>query len=375
MSNKLQVGDVVGWLHIRSMVKDSSYRTYYTCECGCSKEFKVRSDAITKFVMGRTNSDICFKCFQGYRELPSSKFKWVPNTRYAVSENGEVWSSKRDKFLKVTTDSYGFGVVHLGKSIGLTKLHRIMAEIFVPNPQKLPYVGFKDGNPSNLAVSNLEWYSNMEQLSGFRFGKLTVTDDFTRSIGKYGNSVILWDCICDCGGTISVLSSGLLGGDVKSCGCLKGEVLRERNFTHGLANTPEYRVWLGMRNRCNNPKGLAAKHYHERGIIVEEPWNSSFTAFLGDMGKRPTALHTIERVDVNKNYCKENCIWTDNGSLQAYNQTKRSTNTSGRTGVSFYKGRWIAYIGEKYLLSSYNFEEAVAARESAELELYGFNKE
>lgn len=370
------LGKKAGWLE----VVDTEYisdgrKSYYHCSCECGKDFKVRSDNFVKFVEGKTNSEVCLKCFHNYKPLPDETFKWIPETRYAVSSDGRVWSGKREKFLKVTTDSQGFGVVHVGKGNGLVKLHRLLAELFVPNPHNLPYVRFKDDNPSNITVDNLEWFSNMEQLAGKRFGKLVATANFTRKVGNYGTNVILWKCLCDCGNTVEVLSGELASNHVKSCGCLKSEVLQERNFKHGLSHTPEYKTWIGIRDRCNNLNSISAKDYAARGIIVEEPWSSSFEAFLEDMGTKPSQSHTIERVDVNGNYCKENCIWTDDRSLQAYNQRMKSSNTSGRTGVSFYDGRWHAIICGEYIMSTTDYDKALAAREAAEIERFGFNKE
>ncbi|MOA30460.1 AP2 domain protein [compost metagenome] len=88
----------------------------------------------------------------------------------------------------------------------------------------------------------------------------------------------------------------------------------------------------------------------------------------------------LDRVDVNGNYCKENCRWTTGGE-QAYNQRRSSKNSSGRTGVSFYTSRcqWEAYISfnnEFIKLGYFNsFEDACKAREEAELKYYGYTKE
>ena len=88
----------------------------------------------------------------------------------------------------------------------------------------------------------------------------------------------------------------------------------------------------------------------------------------------------LDRIDVNSNYCKDNCRWVTE-CMQAYNQRRYKSNTSGRTGVtSSSKGdKWevrISYKGvEEYLGTTNSFEEAVKLRELFEIKYYGYIKE
>ena len=134
-----------------------------------------------------------------------------------------------------------------------------------------------------------------------------------------------------------------------------------------------------MIKRCFNKNSKSYDNYGGRGITVCDGWVSSFEAFYEDMGP---CLHgmTLDRINVNSNYCKENCRWAT-ASEQGYNKRRYVSNRSGRTGVRCLgvSGRWLASItkdNKKFHLGTFpSFEEAVTAREKAELELYRYNKE
>lgn len=144
--------------------------------------------------------------------------------------------------------------------------------------------------------------------------------------------------------------------------------------SHGMAKSPTYKSWEMMLQRCNNPDFDSYPHYGGRGIRVEARWRK-FSNFLYDMGPRPDGM-SLDRVDVDGHYCKENCKWSSQTD-QMYNKRFSDKNTSGRTGVGWHKvaGKWYATIQHKgvqhHLGLFSDFSEAVSAREAAELKFYG----
>ena len=147
-----------------------------------------------------------------------------------------------------------------------------------------------------------------------RFGRLTVV---SRSDRKGVGWHFWWNCICDCGSEKQVSDNKLQTGDVRSCGCLRRETcsaIGKTNRTHGEAihgqETAEFRIWIGIVSRTTNPNDPRWKYYGALGVTIDPRWRDSYEVFLGDVGRRPSAKHSIDRYpDLNGNYEPRNVRW------------------------------------------------------------------
>lgn len=92
-------------------------------------------------------------------------------------------------------------------------------------------------------------------LTGKRFGKLVVVrEDLTQKPDR------CWVCQCDCGNTKTIIGSSLKQGVSNSCGCSKGEWIRQSKITHGLSSSLAYKMWQQAKLRANRKNILFDLH-------------------------------------------------------------------------------------------------------------------
>lgn len=157
-----------------------------------------------------------------------------------------------------------------------------------------------------------------QNLINQKFERLTVIERAENT--KQGSCQ--WKCQCECGEIIKVRASALKGGKSKSCGCLSKDKSKELHSTHGLSKHPLYKTWQAIKDRCYNEKNQFYEKYGEKGIIMCDEWKNSFETFYKDIGEKPSNKHSLDRIDVNKGYSKENCRWA---TIKEQNLNKTNT--------------------------------------------------
>lgn len=156
---------------------------------------------------------------------------------------------------------------------------------------------------------------------GERYGKLIVIHELRN--GKI-------ECLCDCGNKIVVLKNNVRKGNTISCGCYKKEQTVKRVTKHNDYGSIEYFTWQRMLQRCYNENYSLFRRYGGRGINVCDEWRENYECFLKDMGRRPVVegiKYSLDRIDNNQGYSKNNCKWStaseQNRNRGAFRRRKR----------------------------------------------------
>lgn len=173
-------------------------------------------------------------------------------------------------------------------------------------------------------------------LSGERYGRLVVVD---RALNDGKRT--MWNCVCDCGNRVTVRAENLRSGNTKSCGCIEKD--RPNRTTHGLSKSRINSVFNSMKQRCYNKNNYEYANYGGRGIKICDEWLNDRRAFYRwavENGYDDSAEYgecTIDRIDVNGDYCPENCRFVDL-FVQANNTRKN---------------KYYMYCGEKHTLAEW----------------------
>lgn len=152
-------------------------------------------------------------------------------------------------------------------------------------------------------------------LTGMVFGDLTVLN----RIESDKNTPIKYTCMCSCGNIITVNHGNLQSGNTKSCG---------HNHRTGVSKDRLHHIWVLMNDRCTNKRSAAYKNYGGRGIFVCEEWANDYSSFKDwSLNNGYSRSLTIDRIDVNRGYCPDNCRWAT--PKEQANNTRRNTYING----------------------------------------------
>jgi hypothetical protein len=174
---------------------------------------------------------------------------------------------------------------------------------------------------------------------GKKFNRLTITG--IAGISESGKTLISVTCEC---GNEKVLPYHLVSfANTKSCGCLRREILGDVARTHGLSSDARYSSWRGMIKRCYDKTSISYKNYGGRGITVAPEWLGTPAQFYIDMGNKPKG-HSLERMNNDEGYSKENCCWATRKEQQ---NNRRNTVRLEVGGVTHTIAEWAALSGVK----------------------------
>lgn len=123
-----------------------------------------------------------------------------------------------------------------------------------------------------------------------------------------------------------------MGDLIKMSGyrCRKGK--NNSNYRHGMSRTRQYGIWLAMKKRCDYKNDISFHNYGGRGITYEKKW-SAFVGFWEDMISGYQDNLTLDRIDNNENYCKENCRWVSYEVQSRNSRHNRKITINGVTKI------------------------------------------
>jgi len=110
-------------------------------------------------------------------------------------------------------------------------------------------------------------------------------------------------------------------------GLVRKKIKEDQQYRGEYSDSPEWSSYKNMRLRCYDPKHRAYKWYGGRGIKVCDRWMETpygFLTMVRDLGEKPTPKHQIDRIDEDKDYSPENCVWSSHKD----NQHRRKKNSN-----------------------------------------------
>ena len=301
-------GEKYGKLTVLGIQKREKGKIFWNCQCDCGNKISVVG---TNLKNGHTKSCGCsiHQTPKNIQDLTGKRFG-----RLLVIEKGQ------------TRKTNG------GQSKATWKCQCDCGNFIEVDGEKL-----RKGHTTSCGCKKKELRINFEDLTGQRFGRLTVIrflEPSERKSRQYN-----WLCQCDCGNEVRACANKLKNGLQQSCGCLKEEMkplIGERSKKYKYSNKRLYGVWSSMIKRCYDKNNSRYKDYGGRGITVCKEWKNNYDSFAkwafksGYDAETEQGNCTIERKNLNKGYSPGNCCWISNKQQQRNKRTTRYIEYKGQ---------------------------------------------
>lgn len=185
-----------------------------------------------------------------------------------------------------------------------------------------------------------------------KYNRLTVIKDIGIIFSPKGIGRYFVTAICECGVIKNYRLSHIRANAIKSCGCYSRSLAKKNHTTHGMYGTRIYKIWSNIKNRCTNSNYFQYKNYGGRGIKLCKRWEK-FDDFHNDMKDTYSDNLTIDRINNNEGYSKNNCRWVTM-KIQQRNRRNNTLWTLGKETKT--AAQWAEDIGINYgtLLSRVN---------------------
>lgn len=186
---------------------------------------------------------------------------------------------------------------------------------------------------------------------------------------------------CICGKEVKVAINNAKTGKQRSCGCLRGKMSVESKNSHGLAKHPLFRIWVDMKNRCENKNATNYFRYGGAGIFICDEWRKDFINFYNwainngwkkglrlDKDKIPYELGIV-----NKSYCPEYCCFITHKENCNYRKSNKLITFNGVTKTM---GQWSEQLGfnEDVLYNRFKYKWSIERALTTPVRISGKNK-
>lgn len=265
---------------------NKNHHSVYLCRCSCGKTVSVVRNALTT---GNTRSCGCFEVQGNYEP---DNCRWTDAKTQSNNKRKSIRVVYGDKRISL----YDWARI---KGISLEEAKGMFSPNILENPPQL--LEEKDDNVEKKKITKIS--------DGMKIGYLTVL----RPNGKdrYGHVVYL--CRCVCGREKNVLVSNLRNGSVKSCGCMRKQLISKARTKHGdsIKSSPYYRLYRVWDDMIHQRR---IESYEERELIpVCKDWSVWASFKEWSLANGYSKDKKLTRISYRKGYEPDNCVWRSEG--------------------------------------------------------------